>query len=448
MSVALIVLILSFLIFLAMDMPVAFCLGLATVLGVLSTGELPAFLLVAQRMAAGIDSFALLAIPFFILSGQIMERGGIARKLIDAAEVLVGQFRGGLAFVNVLTCMLFGSISGSAAAAVSSVGGFMVPVMNDKGYDREFNAALTTCAATTGLLIPPSNIMIIYSMATGGDVAIAAIFIGGIIPGILVGLALMLTAGVISVRRNYGQAQLTNSPEPVNPLNPLSAASPEAKGSLHKLLAAVPALLLVIIVLGGILGGVFTATEASAVAVVYCFILTLIVDKSLSLSEIPDLLLQSGVVTSVVMLLIACSTAMAWLLAHEHVPQVISQALLGLSDNPYVILLLINIILLAVGTFMDMTPAVLVFTPIFLPVVKELGMDPVQFGVVLIMNLCIGLCTPPVGTCLFLGCGIAETTMTKMLKDLIPFFLAMIAVLLLTTYVPALSMALPRALGQ
>ena len=430
MSASLAVLVVSFLILLAMDVPVAFCIGIATSLGVAATGELPALLLCAQRMATGIDSFALLAIPFFILAGLLLEKGGIARRLIDAAEALVGRLPGGLAQVNVVTCMLFGSISGSAAAAVSSVGGFMVPAMNDKGYERNFNAALTTCAATTGLLIPPSNIMIIYSTVTGGAVSIAAMFIAGILPGVLMGLALMLVAGGISWRRGYGGGE-----------------SFPLRERARRLLAALPALLLVIVVLGVILGGVFTATEASAIAVVYAGVLTVGVYKSVALRDLPELLLQSGVVTAVVMLLIATSTAMTWLLAYEGIPQALSSALLGLSDEPVVILLLINLLLLAVGTFMDMTPAVLVFTPIFLPVVTKLGMDPLQFGVVLIMNLCIGLCTPPVGTCLFLGCGIANTTMTRIARHLIPFFVAMLATLMVTTYVPWLTLALPRALG-
>ncbi len=430
MNIPLLVLMISFVVLLGLNVPVAFCIGCATVLAILATGELPAFLLVAHQIATGIDSFALLAIPFFILAGLLMEQGGIARRLVDLAEVFVGRFRGGLSFVNVITCMLFGSISGSAAAAVSSVGGFMVPEMNRKGYHRDFNASVTITAATTGLLIPPSNIMIVYSLATGGAVSIAAIFIAGVLPGICVGLALMAVAGVISLRRNYGRG----------------AAIGLAEGC-RRLLLALPALLLVIIVLGGILGGVFTATEASAIAVLYALILSVGVYREVRVRDLPRLMLQCGVVTSVVMLLIGTSMAMSWLLAYENIPQRISAFLVGLTDNRILILLIINLILLAVGTFMDMTPAVLIFTPIFLPVVRDLGMDPLQFGVVLILNLCVGLCTPPVGTCLFLGCGIAQTTMTNILRHLIPFFVAMIGVLLITTFVPQLSLSLPAWFG-
>ena len=430
MTLPVLILLVGFIVLLMMDVPVAFSIGISTTLAFLAMDDVPAFLLVAHRMATAIDGFALLAIPFFILSGQIMERGGIARKLVDAAEVLVGRLPGGLAIVNVMTCMLFGSISGSAAAAVSSIGGFMVPAMNEKGYDRGFNGAPTTCAATTGLLIPPSNIMIIYAMATGGKVSIAAVFMAGIVPGVLVGLALMIVAGVLSGVRGYGRG-----------------AAETKEGGLKRLLGAIPALFLVVLVLGGILGGVFTATEASAIAVLYSLLLTVVIERSLSLRELPQLFLQAGLTTGVVMLLIASSMAMSWLLAYERVPAQLASALLSISDNPIIVLLVINAMLLAVGTFMDMTPAVLVFTPILLPVVTDLGMAPTHFGIVLIMNLCMGLCTPPVGTCLFLGCGIAEVPMTRMVRELIPFLIAMIAVLLLTTFVPVLSMGLPKALG-
>jgi tripartite ATP-independent transporter DctM subunit len=343
---------------------------------------------------------------------------------------MVGRFRGGLAFVNILTCMLFGAISGSAAAAVSSVGGFMIPLMNKRGYDKNFNTAVTVTAATTGLLIPPSNVMIVYSLATGGIVSIAAIFMAGVIPGILVGLGLMLVAGIISIKNQYGEGEKATFIE-----------------AIKSFLSAIPALMLIVIVLGGILLGVFTATEASAVAVLYAFILAVFCYKEVKIKEIPKILLQCGVTTSVVFLLIGTSMAMSWVLAAENVPQDISAALLSLTDNRFVLLLMINVILLAVGTFMDMTPAVLIFTPIFLPIVTGLGVDPVHFGIIMIMNLCIGLCTPPVGTCLFLGCGIGETTVTKVIPKIIWFFVAMIAVLLICSYIPDLSLWLPDTLG-
>lgn len=429
MSLVLIVLIVSFVTLLAVNVPVAFAIGISTMLGILATGELPAFLLVAQRMATGIDNFTLLAIPFFILAGLLMGRGGIAQRLIDLAEVVVGRFRGGLAYVTVLTCMLFGSVSGSAAAAVSSVGGFMVPVMNRRYADPAFNASVIVTASTTGLLIPPSNIMIVYAAATGGAVSIAAMFFAGIVPGLLVGLALMIVSSRGPLTVNGGVTTLG------------------LRDAFVRLGRAFPALIMVVIVLGGIMFGIFTATEASAVAVIYALMLSIGLYREVSLRDLPALLLRCAVITSVVLLLVATSTAMAWLLAYENIPQVLSAYLLGLSDNPLVILLVINLIMLAVGTVIDMTPAVLLFTPIFWPVILSLGIDPLHFGVMLIMNLCIGLCTPPVGTCLFLGCSVANTTVARMLPRLIPFYLAMILVLMVITYLPLVSVALPRWLG-
>ncbi len=428
-AAAIIVLVGSFAVLVSLNVPVAFCMGISTLLGVLVAGDFPTFMIVAQKMATGIDSFALLAIPFFILSGLFMERGGIARRLIDFANVIVGRFRGGLALVNILTCMLFGSISGSAAAAVSSVGGFMIPLMNKKGYARDFNASVTITAATTGLLIPPSNVMIVYSLASGG-VSIAALFIAGVIPGILVGIGLMVAAGIISIRHNYGKGE------------GLGAAD-----SIKRFFSAIPALLLIVIVLGGILSGVFTATEASAIAVVYSFILSVFFYREVKIKELPEILLKSAVTTSVVFLLIATSMAMSWFLAVERIPQDISAFLLNLTNSKIMILLIINLMLLVVGMFMDMTPAVLIFTPIFLPVMRSFGVDLLHFGIVMIINLCIGLCTPPVGTVLFLGCGIAETTVTKVMRHILPFYAAMFVVLMLCTYIPEISLFLPRSLG-
>lgn len=520
MNVPVLVLVISFVVLLVLNVPVAFCMGIATLLAFLVMGA-PAFGAVAHNIATGIDSFSLLAIPFFILSGLLMGHGGIARRLIDFANVLVGRFRGGLAFVNILTCMLFGAISGSATAAISSVGGFLIPLMNKMGYHRDFNASVTITAATTGLLIPPSNVMIVYSLATGGAVSIAAIFMAGVLPGVLVGLALMVVSAFISIRHNYGQEQtdvatlaetvrfyglLLASLTVVNvallcffPLlsamlgalawaiveiaRGLGADIPQGRsfpagatvvraalwglGGLLTLAAevkivwrsaaikaatitylrAVPALLLVLIVIGGILLGWFTPTEASAVAVLYSFVLAVFVYREVRIKDLPQILLQGGVTTAVVFMLIATSVAMSWVLASENVPQDISAYLVSLTSSKVVLLLLINAILLAVGTFMDMTPAVLIFTPIFLPIVEAMGLNALHFGIILIMNLCIGLCTPPVGTCLFLGCGIAETTVTKVMRHILPFFGAMLVTLLICTFVPELSLWIPAKLG-
>jgi tripartite ATP-independent transporter DctM subunit len=430
MNPPVLILLVSFLVLMLLNVPVAFCMGIAAVLAFLAMGNLPAFTAVAHNMAVGVDSFALLAIPFFILSGLLMGHGGIARRLIDFANVLAGRFRGGLAYVNILTCMMFGAISGSATAAVSSVGGFMIPLMNKMGYHRDFNASVTITAATTGLLIPPSNIMIVYSLATGGSVSIAAVFMAGYLPGLLVGLGLLVVGGILSIRHSYGKGE----------------TFPLREGVV-RFLQAIPALLLIFIVIGGILLGWFTPTEASAVAVLYSFFLAVVVYREVKLRDLPRILLQCGVTTSVVFLLIATSMAMSWVLASENVPQNLSASLIGLTDNKVLLLLLINAILLVVGMFMDMTPAVLIFTPIFLPVVQKLGMHPLHFGVILIMNLCLGLCTPPVGTCLFLGCGIAETTVTRVIRPILPFFLAMLVTLLLCTFIPEISMWIPARLG-
>ena len=430
MELPVLVLVVSFVILLLLNVPVAFCMGISTVLAFLAMGGLPTFVAVAHKIATGIDSFALLAIPFFILSGLLMGHGGIARRLIDFANVLVGRFRGGLSFVNVLTCMLFGAISGSATAAVSAVGGFMVPLMNKMGYDRDFNASVTITAATTGLLIPPSNVMIVYSLATGGFVSIAAIFMAGFLPGFLVGMGLIFVSGCISVIHNYGKGETF----------PL-------KEGLVRFFQAVPPLMLVIIVIGGILMGWFTPTEASAVAVLYSLFLAVVVYREVKVRDLPKILLQCGVTTSVVFLLIGTSMAMSWVLASENVPQDISAALLSTTSNKVLLLLMINAILLVVGTFMDMTPAILIFTPIFLPIVEKLGLHPLHFGIIIIMNLCIGLCTPPVGTALFLGCGIAETTVTKVMRHIVPFFVSMVITLLICTFVPEISMWVPQKLG-
>ena len=424
--VDLLVLIGTFVVLLALGVPIAFCIGIATVLTMLlSIPSAPAITTVAQQMATGIDSFALLAIPFFILAGQIMNRGGIARRLIDFSKTLVGVLPGGLAYVNIVAAMLFGAISGSSAAAASAIGGFMTPRMAAEGYDRGFGAAVNITSSTTGLIIPPSNILIVYSLASGGA-SIAALFVAGYIPGILVGLSLMAVAGVIAARKGY----------------PRSEAVPFME-VIKAFLDALPSLLLLVVVIGGIIAGIFTATEAAAVAVLYAFVLAAIY-REVAAKDLPDILLETTKTTGIVMILIAVSIAMSWILAYENIPQSVSEALITLTDNKLVILLIINLILLAVGTFMDMTPAVLIFTPIFLPVVVNLGVDPVHFGIFMVLNLCVGLCTPPVGSVLFIGCSVANVPITRVIRPLLPMFVAMIIALLLVTYIPALSLWLPR----
>lgn len=430
MEIAVLVLLISFLILLALNVPISISIGAATVLTMLCTIDFdPAMITMAQRMASGIDSFALLAIPFFIFSGMLMGSGGIARRIIDFARVLVGMLPGGLAFVNIISCTLFGSISGSAVAATSAIGGFMIPSMTKEGYDKNFNTAVTVASSTTGLLIPPSNILIVFSLASGG-VSIAALFIAGYLPGLLLALGLMAVCGIWAKAKGYPVGE-----------------KPTLKFALQKTLDAVPSLFMIFIVIGGIISGFFTATEASAVAVLYSLLLSCGVYKEVKWGELPALLTKSVETTAIVMFLIAASSAMSWIMSYQNIPQTISQALITLSDNPLLILLTINLILLAVGAFMDMTPAVLIFTPIFLPVVTELGMSPLQFGIVMILNLCIGLCTPPVGSVLFVGASISKTSITALIRPLMPMYLMMFVVLALVTLVPAISEFLPRALG-
>ncbi len=424
------ILALVFAVLLFAGVPIAFAIGSAAVAALLvSLDPAAATTVIAQRMATGLDSFALLAIPFFILSGQLMNRGGIARRLIDLAKVIVGRLPGGLAYVNILGSMLFGSISGSAVAAAAAIGGTMSPMMKREGYNREFAAAVNISAAPIGLLIPPSNIMVVYSLASGG-VSIAALFLAGYVPGIVLGLALMAVAAVLAKRHGY----------PVGEKVGLS-------DSLRIFFGSLPSLLLVAIVMGGIIMGWFTPTEASAIAVAYTFVLSVVIYREIKWSELPHLLTESAATTAIVLLLVGTSMGMSWVMSSANIPQTITESLLALTDNKIVLLLIINLLLLVVGTFMDMTPAVLIFTPILLPIVVKFGMSPLHFGLVLIFNLCIGLCTPPVGSCLFVGCGVAGTTIAKVWRPLLPFFFAMFVVLMAVTYWPALSLALPHALG-
>ncbi|WP_435135887.1 TRAP transporter large permease [Formosa sp. A9] len=420
------VLVLSFVGLLAIGTPVAWSITISSLLTMLvSIPAMPAFTTVAQRIGAGLDSFALLAIPFFVLSGQLMNKGGIAHRLIAFAKTLVGSLPGGLALINVIAAMLMGAIAGSAMASASAMGSILGPEMEKEGYSKEFGAAVNITSATTGLVIPPSNVLIVYSLASGG-VSIAALFLAGYVPGILTGLFLMLVASFWAKKKKYKVGKRSN-----------------LKEVFKTFIDAFPSLLLLVIVIGGIVTGIFTATEASAIAVLYTLILGFVY-KEINFQSLPQILLDSSATTAVVMLLIGASMSMSWVMSFENIPQSISDVLLGISDNKIVILLIINLILLFVGIFMDMTPAVLIFTPIFLPVVTALGMDPVHFGIIMVLNLCIGLCTPPVGSVLFVGVGVAQTSIEKVVKPLLPLFLAMIFALFLVTYFPDLTLWLPR----
>jgi tripartite ATP-independent transporter DctM subunit len=424
------ILVLSFIVLLSIGVPISFSLGISATLTIMvSLSPLAAFTTVAQLMASSLDSFTLLAIPFFVLAGQIMNKGGIAVRLINFAKVLVGHLPGGLAFVNIMANMLFGAISGSSVAAASAIGSIMHPRMTKEGYAEPFSAAVNISSATTGLTIPPSNILIVYSLASGG-ISIAALFIAGYIPGIITGLLLIGVAATIAYRKNYPRSERAT-----------------IKEALFKFLDAIPSLAMLVLVIGGIIAGIFTATEASAIAVFYAMVLAFIY-KELSFKDLPDVLLKTVATSAIVLFLVGTSMALSWIMAYEDIPQTVSAALLSLSDNPFVILILINIVLLAVGTFMDMTPAVLIFTPIFLPVVtSQLGIDPVHFGIIMILNLSVGICTPPVGTVLFVGCSVSKLRIEEVIKPLMPFYAAMVAGLLLITFVPELSLWLPKFFG-
>jgi len=424
------VLILVFVALFVLGVPIAFCVGASTLATMLMTMDFdPAVTTIAQRMAGGLNSFALLAIPLFILSGQLMAQGGIASRLIRFSKAMIGMVPGGLAFVNVISCMLFGAISGSSIAATTAVGGFMIPEMTKDGFDKNFTAAITVTSATTGLLIPPSNILIVYAVASGG-VSIAALFVAGYVPGILVGLSLMAVCAIYAKRNNF----------------PSGVRLPFREAFKYTV-DALPSLFLIVLVIGGILGGIFTATEAGAIAVLYSAFLSAVVYREIKVSELPSVMLKAAQTTAIVLFLIGASVAMSWILAYENIPALVASALLEFSDNPIMILLMINLVLLLVGIFMDMTPAVLIFTPIFLPVAVSLGMSPLHFGIMLVLNLCIGLCTPPVGSILFVGCAIAKTTIGRLVRPMIPMYVAMFIALMFVTYVPELSEALPRFFG-
>ena len=423
--IEILVLVLSFLAMLAAGVPIAYSIGLSSLFTLLvSMDSLTAFTTIAQRMGTGLDSFGLLAIPFFILAGQLMNQGGIAQRLISFAKSLIGWMPGGLAHVNIIANMLFGAISGSAVAAASAIGGVMHERMVKEGYDEEVSAAVNITSATTGLVIPPSNILIVYSLASGGA-SIGALFVAGYIPGFLVGLSLMAVAAWFAIKRKYPRDEVAKVSE-----------------TFKTFVDALPSLLLLIIVIGGIIAGVFTATEASAVAVLYSLVLAFIY-REIKWRDLPDLLLSSVKTTSIVMILVATSMAMSWVMAFENIPQTVSELLLSISDNKIVVLMIINLLLLFVGIFMDMTPAVLIFTPIFLPVVMELGLDPVHFGIIMVLNLCVGICTPPVGSVLFVGSAVANVSISRVIRPLLPMFIAMIIALMLVTYIPALSLWLP-----
>ena len=411
------------------SVPVSFAIGLATLATLLMS--LPfnnAVFVIAQKMITSLDNFTLLALPFFILAGNIMNRGGIAIRLINLAQMMIGRLPGALMHCNIVANMLFGAISGSAVAAAAAVGGTITPTQRKAGYDPAFAAAVNIASCPTGLIIPPSNALIVYSLISGGT-SIAALFVAGYLPGILMGASLIAMTTFIAKKHDY-------------PLSP----RPSIKLIVKATIQAVLPLSLIVIVIGGIVKGVFTATEASAIAVIYSLFLALVVYREIKIGELYKIFLDSMVTTAIVLLLIGCSVAMSWAMAYADIPTTISNALFSVSSNKILILLMINFILLTVGLFMDMTPALLIFTPIFLPVASRMGMDPVQFGIMIVFNLCLGICTPPVGSALFVGCSVANVRLGEVIPYMLPLYFTLALALLMVIFIPGVSLILPELL--
>ncbi len=416
----------SFFLMLALSVPVSISLIVSSLVTVSAALPLDLSTFVAcQKMVSGVDSFSLLAVPFFILTGVLMNTGGIAQRLINLAKAFVGRIPGGLAHTNIVGNTMFGALSGSAVAASIAVGGVMLPEEEAAGYDKKFAAAANIASAPTGLIIPPSGILIIYAVLSGSSVV--GMIMSGYIPGILWCLACMAVAFIVAKKNKY----------------PTSERLP-ASELFKYFVDAIPSILLIVIIIGGISSGIFTATESAAVAVAYTIFLAMVVYKSIKPSDLPRILREACETTAVIMFLIAASAVMSFVLSFTGLPDAIGNALLSVSDNKYVILLLINLLLLVAGMFMDITPAVLIFAPIFLPVVKSFGMDPIHFGIMMVMNLGVGNITPPVGSSLFSGCQVANMDMEDMVKPLLPFYAAIFIALLLVAYVPWFSMVIPN----
>lgn len=428
--VSAIIISISLIIMLCLGIPIAISLGVSSMLAILPILNIESVVITgAQRAFSGISIFTLIAIPFFILAGNIMNRGGIAVRLINFAKLLTGRVPGGLAHTNAVANMMFGAISGSGVAAASAMGSIIGPIQKEEGYDETYSAAVNIATAPTGLLIPPSNVLITYSLVSGGT-SVAALFMGGYIPGILWGLFCMIVAFIVAKKRGYKSDSKVSFQE-----------------GIKICIDAIPSLLLIVIVIGGIITGAFTATEGSVVAVAYSLILSIFFYRSLSLKQLYEIFKESAKMTGIIVLLIGISGIMAWVMAFTNIPEAISSLLLGITDNKIIILLIINITLLFVGTFMDITPAVLIFTPIFLPICEGFGMSSIQFGIMIVFNLCIGTITPPVGNILFVGAKVAAIKLETVFKDLLPHYIAIFLVLLLVTYVPAISMFLPKIMG-
>ncbi len=416
-------------ILLVIGVPISVSIGFASTLSMLTILPFEGSMVTsAQRLFIGTNSFSLVAIPFFILAGNIMNNGGIAIRLINCAKLIGGRLPGSLAQSNVVANMLFGAISGSGVAAAAAVGGTIGPIEKKEGYSPEFSAAVNIASAPTGMLIPPSNTLIVYS-TVAGSVSISALFIAGYIPGILWGIGVMILSAIMAKKNGYISKEKTTLNEKVKVV-----------------LDAIPSLLLVIIVIGGILKGIFTATEGSAIAVVYSLGLSLIY-REMSIKELPKILFSSAQMTSIVIFMIGVSSIMSWVMAFTNIPQIIAKSILGITDNYAIILIIMNVLMLIIGTFMDPTPAVLIFTPIFLPIAQSFGMSTIHFGIMIVFNLCIGTITPPVGPILFTGCKVGNVTIEEVFKTLLPYYLVTMIILVLVIFIPQLSMWLPDLFG-
>ena len=425
-SMAILILLGSFFIMIFLRFPIAYAVALSSILCLLSQG-LP-LTTICQQMVKGINSFSLMAVPFFITMGCLMGSGGISEKLIALANACVGWMRGGMAMVNIVASYFFGGISGSAAADTASLGSLLIPMMVDQGYDGDFSTAVTITSSCEGLLVPPSHNMVIYATTAGG-ISVGSLFLAGYIPGAVLALSLMIGSYIISVKRNYPKGE------------PFSV-----KNLLKQLSVSFWALAAVLIVVVGVVCGVFTATESAAIAVVYSLIVSVYIYKGLDWKGVWNELENCINTLSIVLILIATSSIFGFCLTRLHVPDMAANAIVGLTNNPILIALLLTLILLVLGCIMDMSPIILIATPILLPIAQSIGIDPIQFGIMVILNCGIGLLTPPVGAVLFIGSAVAKIPMEKVVKATLPFYLCMIITLLLVTFVPAISMFIPNLL--
>lgn len=422
-----IILIGGFAVLMLLKVPISFAMLVATLgsAAVMGTN----FSVMIRQLMDGANNFSLLSIPFFIVMGEFMSAGGISEKIVALANLAVGRFRGGLAYVNVLDSMFFGGISGSAVADVSSLGSMVIPMMKEQGYDEDFAVGLTVTTACQGVLIPPSHNMVIYALAAGGGVSIGTLFMAGMLPGIALGCGMMIICFLMAKRYNFPKG------------------TGVAKGEGVKvLLDGILPLMTLVIIMVGTGAGVFTATEASAIACVYTMVLSIVVFRKVKVREIPQIIKNSLKTLAIVMTLLATAKAFAYMMTELRIPAAIASTLLSVTSNKYVLLLIVNVLLLALGCFMDMAPLITIMTPILLPVVQSVGVDPVHFGVVMIFNLAVGLCTPPVGSALFVGCAIGKTPIERTAKNMLPLYAVMVIVLMLVTYIPSITLFLPRVL--